>query len=312
MKRITKKRIIHKLRNSMFLSVTVILPTMNRKNSLQESLRSLYKMDYPKERLELIVIDNGSTDGTPFLVKEQFPQTKLITLPSNIGFAPALNLGIKKAKGSYIFITNDDVIFNKNCLSELVKLAQSDKTIGIIGGKMFFSDRPERMALPGFRVNIWLGYHPYDFTGENQVREMDVTTGGCMLIRKSMLKLTGFFDEGFFFCGEDYDLCFRARIAGFKVMYCPTALVWHKFLGSSTQSFNSLFAHYRGKFRFMLIHANFFQLFLFFPLQLVIGFRHVSPLFAALFWNIKNLPSALESRRKVHRLRELHMSLYGE
>lgn len=305
MKRITKNKIIHKLRNSMLLSVTVVLPTMNRKNSLQESLRSLYKMDYPKDRLELIVIDNGSTDGTPSLVKEQFPQTKLITLPSNIGFAPALNVGVRQASGKYIFVTNDDVIFDKNCLSELVRLAQSDTTIGIVGGKMFFYNQPNQMALPGFRVNIWLGYHPYDFKGRDQVREMDVATGGCMLMRKSMLKFIGLFDEGFFFCGEDYDLCFRARIAGFKIIYCPTAIVWHKFLGSGEQSFSALFAHYQGKFRFMLIHANFFQLFLFFPLQLVIGFRHVNPLFAALFWNIKNLPSAIESRRKVHRLKKL-------
>lgn len=294
MKRITK---------NMLLSVTVVLPTMNRKNSLQKSLRSLYKMDYPKQRLELIVIDNGSTDGTSFLVKEQFPQTKLITLPSNIGFAPALNAGVRQARGKYIFVTNDDVIFDKNCLSELVKLAQSDTTIGIVGGKMFFYNQPNQMALSGFRVNIWLGYHPYDFKGKDQVREMDVATGGCMLIRKSMLKFIGFFDEGFFFCGEDYDLCFRARIAGFKIIYCPTAIVWHKFLGSGGQSFSALFAHYQGKFRFMFIHANFFQLFLFFPLQLVIGLRHVNPIFAALFWNIKNLPSALESRRKVLRLK---------
>jgi GT2 family glycosyltransferase len=132
---------------------------------------------------------------------------------------------------------------------------------------------------------------------------MDVATGGCMLIRKSMLKSIRLFDEGFFFCGEDYDLCFRARIAGFKIMYCPTAIVWHKFLGSGKQSFNSLFAHYRGKFRFMLIHATIIQLFVFLPVQIVIGIRYFRPLFAALFWNIKNLPSAIESRRKVHRLK---------
>lgn len=279
--------------------ITVVLPTLNRKKSLQESLKSLYKMEYPYHKQEVIVIDNGSTDNTSLFVKEKFPKVKLITLPRNIGFAPALNVGIKKAKGSYIFITNDDVIFNRNCLSELVKLAQSDKTIGIIGGKMFFRDRPKRMALPGFRVNIWLGYHPYDFKGKDQVREMDVATGGCMLMRKSMLKFTGLFDEGFFFCGEDYDLCFRARIAGFKVMYCPTALIWHKFLGSSAQSFSSLFAHYRGKFRFMLIHATIIQLLVFLPVQIVVGIRYFRPLFAAFYWNIKNISLAFESRRKV-------------
>ncbi|MBI4058006.1 glycosyltransferase family 2 protein [Candidatus Microgenomates bacterium] len=286
-----------------FPSVTVVLPTMNRQKSLKETLFSLYNMNYPRKQLEVLVIDNGSRDKTSEMVKKYFPRITLITLPENIGFAPALNLGIEHSKGKYIFITNDDVIFDKQCLKELVKLAQNDKTIGIVGGKMFFRDQPDIVALPGFRVNIWLGYHPYDFEGAESVRKMDVATGGCMLIRRSMLDITGPFDPGFFFCGEDYDLCFRAKTTGFKVMYCPTALLWHEFAGSGQQTNESLFAHYRGKFRFMLIHATPLQILVFSPIQVVAGRRHLGPISSAFVWNLKNLQSTLQSRNNVAQLK---------
>ncbi|OGM26991.1 hypothetical protein A3D00_05745 [Candidatus Woesebacteria bacterium RIFCSPHIGHO2_02_FULL_38_9] len=273
---------------------------MNREKSLIETLNSLFKMNYPKNRTEVIIVDNGSTDGT---IEELPSKLKLIKNKNNKGFAPALNQGIKASKGEYIFVTNDDVVFDRNCLSELVKLAQSDKKIGIVGGKMFFKNS-RIMALPGFRVNLWLGYHPFDLEGQNRTREMDVATGGCMLIRKSMLGKIGLFDEGFFFCGEDYDLCFRAKYAGFKIMYYPIAIVWHEFLNTSKKSFNSLFAHYRGKFRFMLVHASLPQLIFFFPIQLTVGTKNLAPMSKAIIWNIKNFNKTLESRNKVNELKK--------
>ncbi|MBI3486277.1 glycosyltransferase, partial [Candidatus Daviesbacteria bacterium] len=233
---------------------------------------------------------------------------------TNRGFAPALNQGIKRSTGKYVLTTNDDVIFERKCLIELVRVVEKDKTIGILGGKMLFEGKEKLIALSGFRVNLWLGYHPYDFNGQDNLREMDVATGGCMLIRKSALAKSGFYDEGFFFCGEDYDLCFRMKIVGFKIVYVPSAIVIHKFLNSRRKkdNFPQLFAHYRGKFRFLFIHASSLQMLVFFPIQFLIGpfFSYLQskqltilPMVSALIWNLENLPSTLKSRHEVKKLK---------
>lgn len=293
--------------------VSVIIPTYNRIEPLTKSLSSLFSMNR-RHCMEVIVIDNGSIDGTSKMLALQFPRVKTIKNRQNIGFAPALNQGIRKSRGQFIFVTNDDVTFDKNCLRELVALIKTNDKIAIVGGRMFTDKKPRTMALPGFKFNIWLGYHPYDYQSPDKIREMDVATGGCMLIRKSSLKVFGTFDPGFFFCGEDYDLCTRAKIAGHKVMYCPTAIVWHQFLnsGQKTNNFGPLFAHYRGKFRFMFIHATVLQLLFFLPIQLLIGplasywqsrQKTLLPIVAALYFNIKNLNEILKTRKKINILR---------
>ncbi|MBI2021325.1 glycosyltransferase family 2 protein [Candidatus Daviesbacteria bacterium] len=295
-------------------TVSIIIPTMNRKDSLLRTLRSISFLKYPQKRYDVVIINNASSDGTSKLVRKNYPKFKLIENSHNVGFAPALNQGIKNSKGQFVFITNDDVIFHKDCLTELINLIQTDKKIGVVGGKMFFQDQPEIMALPGFKVNLWLGYFPYDYRGADQVRETDITTGGCTLIRRSILNKSGMYDDGFFFCGEDYDFCFRVRLAGFKILYCPKAIVWHGFLSSAkaTDNFNQLFAHYRGKFKFMLIHASILQILTFLPIQLFFGpfFSYLQsrkktllPMIKALIWNIVNLPATFKARGKVSKLR---------
>ncbi len=299
--------------------VSIIIPTRNRVDSLLETLDSIYKMSYPRAKIEVLAVDNGSKSDYGRSLKRRFPATKIIKLATNVGFGPALNIGIKQALGEYILVTNDDVIFDKDCLRELINVAELGSKIGIVGGKMYFKDDPTRLALPGFKVNLWLGYHPYDFSGSNSIREMDVTTGGCMLIRASMFKRTGPFDEGFFFCGEDYDLCLRAKKAGFKVMFSPKAVVWHEFLnnGKKTNNSSQLFSHYRGKFRFMVVHATVPQMLVFFPIQLLAGpifcywqSRQLTfkPMINALGWNLMNIKGTAKSRQFVNQLSRLNRS----
>ncbi len=295
-----------------FSSVAVIIPTRNRLRYLKNSIQSLQGMYYDHSVVEIFIINNDSTDNTQKYLHNQFPHIKIINLNRNIGFGPALNIGIINTQSEYVFITNDDVIFDKYCLFELVQIAISHKNAGIVGGKMYFKDQPAKLALTGFRVNTWLGYHPYDISGIDQVREMDVATGGCMLIRRAMLKKTGLFDEDFFFTGEDYDLCFRAKKAGFKIMYAPKAILWHELLntGKKKDYYIPVYMHYRGKFRFMLKHASFIHLLIFTLLQLTVGPYYVSiiskkfvifPMYHALLWNIFHIINTLKARKSLQR-----------
>ncbi len=295
--------------------ISVIIPTMNRQRLLEKSLYSLKALDYPKSFVEIIVIDNNSSDKTRELIQTKFPQVKIIHNTKNLGFAPALNQGILASTKELIFITNDDVVFEKKSLSELVKVMTQEEKIAIVGGKMLFSNNPSSMALQGFKVNKWLGYHPYDFSHKDLIREMDIATGGCMLLRKSIVKKIGLFDPDFFFCGEDYDLCFRIKYAGYKIMYAPYAIIWHAFLnsGKKTNNFDQLFAHYRGKFRFMFIHGSLLQLFVFLPFQFFVGpiYSYLTskqltllPMTKAFFFNLRMVPSIVRARQKVSVLKQ--------
>lgn len=279
-----------------FPSVCIIIPTRNRFKSLSETLSSLEGLDYPKNKIEIVIIDNASDQK----IKHQ--KVKIIRNETNNGFAPALNQGIKVTQSKYLWITNDDVLFDRKCLFELIKLAESNEKIGVVAGKMFFRDNPKRMAFSGFRVNFWLGYHPYDSSGKNAVRDIDVATGGCMLIKRSILGKVGLFDEKYFFCGEDYDFCFRTRYAGYKVMYTPYAKVWHGFLGSGKKTFDSLLNHYYGKFRFIFTHATIAQILFFLPAQLITS--PTPPVFISLFKNLKEIKNLYKKRKRIQNLKK--------
>lgn len=290
--------------------VTVLLPTMNRKKSLKRTLRSLSRLVYPKHKLKIMIIDNASHDNTVNMTHKNFPKIKVIHLPFNIGFGPALNEGISRTTTPFMLVTNDDVIFDKNCLKEMVKLSLRSKNIGIVSCKMFFADRPTTLALQGFKVNLWLGYHPTDLSGVDTVRETDVATGGCMLINYAVIKRIGYFNQSFFFSGEDYDFCFRVRRAGFKIMHCPEAIVWHEFLnaGKRQENFFQLYSHYRGKFHFMFVHAHIFQIMSFVFIQFTIGpiysyynfgIRTLIPMLWALGWNARHMKQTLAERKRL-------------
>ncbi len=294
--------------------ISIIIPTRNRWQDLAECLKSLQKQTYSQNKIELIIIDNGSTDNTPKLLVKKFPSTKLISLPRNIGFAPALNLGGKKAKGKYLLVTNDDVTFEKNYIRELALLLESNPQIGVAHGKMFFRNT-NQVATPGFKLMPFLGYHPQPYYDLDTTQECDVATGGNMFIRKKAFNKLGGFDEGFFFCGEDYDFCFNTKRLGFKIFYHPKAICWHGFLQSGKPSKinqDSLLAHYKGKFRYMLKNATVFQILTFFPIQIIVGpffsyfkFGHRTflPIIKAMLWNIIHLGDTLKARQGAKKLK---------
>ena len=286
-----------------FDSVSVIIPSLNGRKIIGNLIRSIYNQNYPGQ-IEIIVTDDGSQDGTSTYIKVHWPKIRLIRFSQNKGSAPALNASAKKTRGKFILATNDDVVFEKNAIAALVECWHSAKNVGIVTGKMFGPGR--KFAIPGFRINHFLGYHPYDFKNANKIREADWAVGACLLIEKSLLRRLGYFDPKFIFCGEEYDLSFQIRRLGYKILYTPKAVFYHAFRRSFRPSAGTLFAHYRGKFRYMFKNASFANLLLFLPAQLIFipityifqnKFVNIIQIYRALLWNIQNLPQTLESRR---------------
>ena len=122
-------------------TVTIIFPTHNGWEDTKDCLASIRNLNYPKEKLEVIVVDNASTDGTPEKIHKNFPGVTLATQQTNLGFAKAINLGVKRTSSELILITNNDVVFEKSCLNELVKALTSDPKIGAVGGRVYWKNQ---------------------------------------------------------------------------------------------------------------------------------------------------------------------------
>ena len=199
--------------------------------------------EFSKDRsFEIIVIDNNSSDGTVEMIKQKFPQVNLISLNKNTGFAYANNLGIKRAKGDYILLLNPDTQFKEDTLSVIAKKLESDNSIGILGCKLLNTDKSLQPSVRNFPtiasqlvillklhyifpflLNNYLNKH-FDYSKE---QEVDQVMGAFFCVKKEVFDTIGLLDENYFIWFEEVDFCYRAKKAGYKVLYTPKISVIH-------------------------------------------------------------------------------------
>jgi len=226
--------IIFKMDNETPL-VVVVIANWNLRNDLIECLGSLYETDYPS--MEVIVVDNNSTDDSVICVKQQFPQARLIARSENGGYAAALNDGIRLGaalKPSYYLILNNDTIVPPDTLRKLVDVMRADSKIAIAAPKVIYHDQPERIFSLGDRVYSWLplpvrvGRKAYDRPAFSKTMAFDYLFGCALLIRTESLKQVGLFDTSFFMYYEDADICRRMRDSGWANVRVGSAIIRHK------------------------------------------------------------------------------------
>lgn len=288
--------------------ISVIFPTFNGWQDTKKCLKSLRKVNYPKNKIGIWVVDNNSSDNTPKLIKKHFPWVKIIGQSKNLGYSSAVNIAVKKTNSDYILFSNNDVIFDKNFFTEMVRLAQSDPKIGVIGGKCY-NQKGGIVGFNGLKINPYLGYHQYDLSNLDSVRECDIPPAGGFFVSRKLVNKIGSLDEGFFLYFEDIDYCIRTKRAGFKVLYNPNAIFYHK---SSKTAYREIpwgeiiQIKYQSKWRCILKHTTPLQMLssLVFQFTAVIIFENVNssvktykPLLKGLYWNIKNLRKTLNTRR---------------
>jgi hypothetical protein len=238
----------------MLPKVSIIVTNYNGREVIHDCLESLSKINYPKNRYEIIFVDNNSTDDSVSYVKRKFPSVNLFALKKNIWFTGANNFGVKKARGDYIVFLNNDTAVDKNWLMELVKVAQSDKKIGVCGSKIVHFTNPKFIQYAGAYLDI-LGspftrkFQERDTRLEKNSIEVFYAPGMSLLIKREVLeKLKYCFDPSFLAYFEEIDLCWRVKLLGYKVMYVPTSRVLHR--GSFTfkrQWSETQLLHYRNK-----------------------------------------------------------------
>jgi GT2 family glycosyltransferase len=227
--------------------VSVIVVNYNGKRYLDDCLSSLAAQDYPRDRYETIVVDNGSSDGSVATIRARFPTVRVIPLRHNRGFAAANNEGFRQAKGEYLALLNNDTLVDRHWLSGLVDAIGTEPTIGATTSKILFKDDPSRINNVGLMLypdgsGADRGYRQRDEGQFDEPAEVFGACGASVLLRRAMLEDVGCFDECLFMYYEDLDLFWRARMRGWKVRYTPQSVVYHVHCGSSVEW--SPFFHY--------------------------------------------------------------------
>ena len=223
----------------------------NGVNDTIECVESVLRIDF--SNFEIVVVDNGSSDGSVRRIRDRFDQIHLIENDSNLGYAEGNNVGIRHALRNgvdYVWLLNNDTVVDKNALTAMINLAERNREIGILGSKIYYFDQPDILWFAGATidwkraVSAHIGRLEKD-TGQYEAdKEVDRVTGCSMLIRREVLENVGLFDENFFLYDEEVDLCVRARKNGYRNYYVPKSVVYHKISASMGESSVPVYAYY--------------------------------------------------------------------
>jgi len=219
--------------------VSVVIPTYNNLSLLLECIDSVRTQDYPRENVEIIVVDNASDDRTSQVITDRFPYVKLIRMESNTGFAVACNRGATVAQGDYVAFLNNDAIADSNWLATLfTALDAADERTVCVASRIISRDG-DQVEYDGAASNLFGAGRPTSVWGWLDLpgppgtgRPVLFASGGAMLIHRATFLEVGGFDASFFAYFEDVDLGWRLWILGYRVIYAPDAVVRH--IGGAT------------------------------------------------------------------------------
>jgi len=219
---------------------TIIIPTWNSKKYLPFCFNSIFEQT--NKDFSIAVIDNGSTDGSVEFIKENYPKTLVIQNSKNLGFAHAINQGIKMSKGEYVLLCNTDIILEPNFLEQALATIKKDQKIASVGGKLLKAKwSPDELPKPiktdiidSLGILISKSHKTEEINKETrgeQEKEVFGISGALVLLRKSALEdikyKEEYFDESFFSYKEDVDLAWRLKLAGYKAVINPKAIAYH-------------------------------------------------------------------------------------
>lgn len=220
--------------------IFIIILTWNGKEDTVECIKSVQGMDY--SNFEILIVDNGSTDDSVKILREAFPDIAVIRTGRNIGYTGGNNAGIKHAMEQgmdYAIILNNDTIVEKDFVSEWVAVAERDKTIGMSSPKIYYYDRPDVIWYAGATFYPLIGYGRHrgadrkDNGRYDRVEDTKRPCGCALMVSRKLCEDVGLLNEDYFCYYEEVDWSYRAREKGFRVVYIPSARVWHKVSAST-------------------------------------------------------------------------------
>ena len=281
-----------KVRNGtgrMAPSLSIVLVCWNNKAYLDPCLRSLYESGM-RNSFDVIVVDNGSTDGSQQMLAEKYPEVRIIQNDSNVGLGKASNQGINATDGRYVLLLNNDTIVNGPSFDEMVDFLDQNPKVGAVGGKILNEDgtvqscyndfstlREEFLIATRLGEMIYPGYPAV--VDDDETRSVDWLSSACLMVRRTTLDQIGLLDEGYFIYGDEADLQYRIKKAGWEVYYLPQATIIH-FGGRSMDRWKRRKMVYRGKMLFYRKHYGPVMTIL---LRLMLG---VLSFFKLMIWSI--------------------------
>ena len=217
---------IPRLSDDVLPPISIIIVNWNGKKFLPICLSSLAALDYPRDKVEVILVDNASTDGSQAYISNSYPAIKIILLDKNYGFCKPNNEGAKAAAGEYLVFLNNDTEVTHGWLHELVRPTLEDAEVISVASKMLYYDRRDTINTAGGKIAIKDGpaYNEPGYTGF-----------GCaagVLVKKDFFLSIGGFDEDHFAACEEHDLGWKAWLYGYKVAYAPDAVMYHRQSGT--------------------------------------------------------------------------------
>ncbi|MDX1414311.1 MAG: glycosyltransferase family 2 protein [Candidatus Promineifilaceae bacterium] len=238
--------------------VSIIVPHLNGKHHLPDCLGSLRRQTF--QDFEVILVDNGSTDGSQEFLREKFPEVILIELESNQGFTGACNVGYEASKGGIVILLNNDTESDPNWLQIIVDGFERLPQAGSIASKMLLFNERNVFHTAGdyYRLDGIPGNRGVWLQDQGQFDREEVVfsaCGGAAAYRRRMLEEIGFLDDDYFFSCEDVDIAWRINLMGWQVVYLPTAVVYHKLKASA--STGAISSYYDGRNFLYLIWKNY-------------------------------------------------------
>jgi GT2 family glycosyltransferase len=314
--------------------VAILVLNWNRCQDTLACVESVGRLAYP--RFTTVVIDNGSSDGSPKALCERFPRIEVIETGGNLGYAGGNNVGIGWALrqgADYVLILNNDTIVEPGALSELIRVASTDRRIGVAGPKVLCEPDRHLLYSCGESQSLWFNRRHIatgvpDAKTDQTPRDVDYVVGCALLVRRDFIDRVGLLDEVFFAYYDEVDWCFRGRRLGYRVVCVPSAVVYHKGEVSSGKGLNPITAYFRTRnwVYFMRKHAAPYHWIVFLPVFAMVYFSRmcgalirgdmgvVGSLFRALWWQVRPRsawgqinPGVFASRQAVS-LRDVHSS----
>jgi len=261
------------MQNNEEIQLSIIIVTHNAKDFLRNCLKSVFEK-IKNLSFEVLVVDNASSDGTFEMLKNEFPQVKVIFSKENLGFAKANNLAIKEAKGKYIFLLNPDTILLDENFEKLIDFAQKNPDVGAIGPKVLNSDLTiQHQCKRGFptpwnifcylsglakifpKSKIFAGYL-LTYLDTEKIQGVDSLSGCAMVVKREVIEKVGMMDEDYYLYGDDLDWCYRIKSAGWKVVYFPETKIIHYGGkgGTGKKPYFNIYHFYRSAFIFYKKH----------------------------------------------------------
>jgi GT2 family glycosyltransferase len=244
------------------MDLSIIIVNWNTKEFLLPCVRSIFENEQ-RMGWEVVVVDNGSKDGSADEIRETFPFVNLIENERNLGFSKAINQGLQKASGRYALLLNPDIQVKDGAIERLVSFMDAHSDVGVAGAQLLNSDGSKQNSIANFpslatellnkSLLRWL--FPKKFPGK-EIRysgpvEVDSVIGACMMVRRDALDWVGLLDEDYFLFLEETDWCYRMKRAGWKIYHVPQAEVYH-FQGKSaeTEKKKAKVEYYRSRYHF--------------------------------------------------------------